>query len=462
MDDRDSLPDQTDDVPFPTPSVPEGFRPPLMSIETEQALLGAVLIHNSAAAGCPGLRAEHFYEPLHGHIWGAMQRLIAAGSVADHVTLRVETEAVMRVQYPGANGMLADYLGRMVRNATTILNAPDYGAHITELAGRRRLAEVAKDAYLTAEDAAVTDSLVEQLALLRGELDRIDAEHRSVEVWRPTQAVIEGEMARLLSAAERQRIDPGSTEGWSTGLAALDDAFGGGIRTPRLYAVQARAGVGKTMLAGTICWHLMQQRVPVAFVALEMGAERILARMIATETGGNIKNWQEVATASDYAAAARSFLVAHAGAELRWAYEPGCSFDRLRMILTDAVERLGVRVFAIDYWQLITGVRRGERKADHLTEVADWLAAFAGRHDVAVFLTAQTNRDGDVYGSDGLKKACDWLGAMHQVSGYGGAQSIWIQVQKSRDGVAKSIGSADKPAFEISPVGPHIAQVSLS
>ncbi len=51
---------------------PAGFRTQPHNIEAEQALLGAVLINNEAYHRVSEyLRAEHFYEPVHGRIFAS-------------------------------------------------------------------------------------------------------------------------------------------------------------------------------------------------------------------------------------------------------------------------------------------------------------------------------------------------------------------------------------------------------
>ena len=81
-----------------------GLRTQPHNIEAEQALLGAILINNEAYHRVSEfLRAEHFYEPVHGRIYAAIDRLIGRGRLADPLMLKAafdEDEALQ--EFDGA------------------------------------------------------------------------------------------------------------------------------------------------------------------------------------------------------------------------------------------------------------------------------------------------------------------------------------------------------------------------
>ena len=57
--------------------------------EAEQAVLGAILVNNEVMNRIEDfLRAEHFYIPVHGRIFEAVQRIVERGQVANPVTLK--------------------------------------------------------------------------------------------------------------------------------------------------------------------------------------------------------------------------------------------------------------------------------------------------------------------------------------------------------------------------------------
>src|SRR2546423_8793294 len=93
------------------------------NIEVEQALLGAILLNNDVLARVSFLDHSHFFDPLHAQIFDLAQSLVEAGKVATPLTLRASLPADLNVSGLTA----AQYLARLAAEATTVINAVDYG-----------------------------------------------------------------------------------------------------------------------------------------------------------------------------------------------------------------------------------------------------------------------------------------------------------------------------------------------
>lgn len=119
---------------------PIGFRTQPHDIDSEQALLGAILIRNEAYERVAKfLRGEHFYEAVHGRIYDHMASLIGEGRLVDHVLLAaVFNDDPAFAEIGGGR----EYLACISRSAETLLNAEDYGRHILSLAVRRGMIKV--------------------------------------------------------------------------------------------------------------------------------------------------------------------------------------------------------------------------------------------------------------------------------------------------------------------------------
>src|SRR5512146_1140662 len=99
-------------------------RLPPANLEAEQALLGALLANNKAYERVGEFLApEHFADPVHGRIFGAIQRRVEAGQLADAVTLRAEFEHNGLLDEVGGPAYLAQLLTAMVG----VINAGEYG-----------------------------------------------------------------------------------------------------------------------------------------------------------------------------------------------------------------------------------------------------------------------------------------------------------------------------------------------
>src|SRR6188472_1861568 len=145
------------------------FRTPPSNIEAEQALLGAILVNNDAYYRVSDfLDAPHFFEDLHRRIYEVATTLIKAGKIATPITLKT----FLGDQDLG--GMtVSHYLARLAAEATTVINAEDYGRTIYDLAMRRQLITIGEELVNVAYDAPVDEPPRKQIE---------DAERRLYEL----------------------------------------------------------------------------------------------------------------------------------------------------------------------------------------------------------------------------------------------------------------------------------------
>ena len=87
------------------------------------------------------LRAEHFYDPLHGRIFSTMMRLIDRGQLANPVTLKTFFSATEE----GQTTEIEDYLGELADGVISIAQAADYASTIYETHLRRELIRIGDD-----------------------------------------------------------------------------------------------------------------------------------------------------------------------------------------------------------------------------------------------------------------------------------------------------------------------------
>ena len=134
------------DQPEPT------YRQQPHNVEAEQALLGAILVNNEAFYRVSDfLEPKHFFEPIHAEIYGVAAGIIRAGKIATPVTLKtfLPPDADIAGLSP------AQYLARLAAEATTVINAEDYGRTIYDLATRRDLIQIGENMVNVAYEAPV-------------------------------------------------------------------------------------------------------------------------------------------------------------------------------------------------------------------------------------------------------------------------------------------------------------------
>ena len=124
------------------------------NIEAEQALLGAMLVNNDAFDRVSDfLKPEHFSEEIHRRIYEIASALIRAGKLASPITLKT-----FLGEHDIGGMSVPKYLVRLSMEATTVINAADYGRTIYDLALRRNLIVIGEDIVNVAYDAPVEAS----------------------------------------------------------------------------------------------------------------------------------------------------------------------------------------------------------------------------------------------------------------------------------------------------------------
>ena len=120
-----------------------------MSLEAEQALLGALMFDNAIYERLPDrLRGAHFYEPFHHRLYDAIETSIRLGILAEPTLLVGKFSADPAFAEFGGLRYLADLMDR----APPAFAAPDYAREIFDLALRRELIRVAGEIKVAAAD----------------------------------------------------------------------------------------------------------------------------------------------------------------------------------------------------------------------------------------------------------------------------------------------------------------------
>lgn len=371
------------------------------NIEAEQALLGAILVNNEAFYRVSDfLEPRHFFEPIHQTIYQLARDLVRAGKLATPVTLKTFLDATIDIG--GLN--VSQYLARLAAEATTIINAEDYGHTIYDLSIRRDLIQVGEDMVNLAYDAPVDFSPRNQIE---------DAERRLYELAETGrydggfQRFAQALTTAVDMAAHAYQRD-GKLSGLATGLNDLDRMMGG-MQPSDLIILAGRPGMGKTSLATNIgynvakAWrgevrpdgHTMTVNGGIiGFFSLEMSAEQLATRIIAEQTGipsnqirrGNIGEG-DFEKIKDY-----SIELQHL--PLYVDETGGLSVPQLAARARRLKRQRGLDLLVIDYLQLLQGSTRrsSENRVQEITEITTKLKALAKELNVPILALSQLSR----------------------------------------------------------------------
>jgi replicative DNA helicase len=368
-------------------------------VEAEQALLGAILVNNDAFDRVSDfLRAEHFSEELHRRVFEIASQLIRAGKVATPVTMKT-----FLGDHDLGGVTIPQYLARLAAEATTIINAEDYGRSIYDLATRRRLIVIGEEVVNTAYDAPVDLSPREQIEEAERRLYEIAEQGRYDGGFQSFSTALTHAVSMAAKAYERE----GKLSGISTGMKDLDHKLGG-LQSSDLVIVAGRPGMGKTALATNIAFNIAQayqsQMRPdgsletlnggiVGFFSLEMSSEQLATRIIAEQSGvpsykirrGDITDL-EFQRISEAARQMQSvpFYIDHTG---------GISIAQLTARARRLKRQRGLDMLVVDYLQLLSGSKsKGDNRVQELTEITTGLKALAKELNVPIMALSQLSR----------------------------------------------------------------------
>jgi replicative DNA helicase len=377
------------------------FRSAPHNIEAEQALIGAILVNNEAFYRVSDfLEASHFYEPIHQQIYDLASQLIRSGKIASPVTLK--TFLPTDFDLGGLNA--SQYLARLAAEATTVINAADYGRTINDLSIRRSLIRIGEGMVNVAFDAPVDFAPREQIEDVERHLYELAETGRyGAGFQRFAQA-----LTTAVDMAARAYQRDGKLSGLATGLKDLDAKMGG-LQPSDLIIVAGRPGMGKTALATNIAYNVARawegetrtdghmQTINggiVGFFSLEMSAEQLATRIISERTGissstirrGGIgeKEFEQIKDVS-IELQNLPFYVDETG---------GLSVAQLAARARRLKRQRGLDLLVVDYIQLLQGSSRraNENRVQEVTEITTSLKALAKELNIPIVALSQLSR----------------------------------------------------------------------
>lgn len=383
-------------------SEPLAFRQPPHNIDAEQALLGAILVNNEAMDRVMGfLEPHHFYDPLHQQIYETAAKLIQAGKQATPITLRTFFENAEPID---ANLTVPQYLGRLAANATTIINAADYGRTIHDLATRRALIMIGEDLVNTAYDSPVDFPPEQQIQDAEGRLYDLAESGKYGQGFLSFGAALTQAIDMANAAYQRD----GHLSGLSTGLVDLDAKLGG-LQPSDLIVLAGRPSMGKTALATNIAYNVARaykaEKQPdgsekvidgaiVGFFSLEMSAEQLATRILAEQAEISSEKIRRGMINEDEFR--RLVRASQEMAEIPLYIDQtgGISIAQLAARARKLKRQKGLGLLIVDYLQLLTGSTRrsSEGRVQEVSEITTSLKALAKELNVPVLALSQLSR----------------------------------------------------------------------
>lgn len=363
---------------------------PPHSTEAEQAVLGGIMLSNQHWDGiAERVIAEDFYTFAHKAIFQTMEELMRNQTPIDLITLDQALKAKGISDSVGGFAYLAD-LSNNTPNAINIL----------------AYAEIVREKAILRELIAVGNRIAENSYSPKGKdikmvLDEAErevfaiAEKRSSSTEGPQNvlSVLESTIARIETLGKLENHN--GVTGVTTGFVELDKKTAG-LQPSDLIIVAARPSMGKTTFAMNLCENAaMASDKPVLVFSLEMPAEQIMMRMIASlarvdqtkiRTGQNLDEteWSKIASVFGMFKQKNNLYIDDSSGltptELR---------SRARRVYR---ENGGLSMIMVDYLQLMRAPAFSDNRTLEIAEISRSLKALAKELEVPVIALSQLNR----------------------------------------------------------------------
>ncbi len=366
----------------------EALKMPPYSLEAEQSVLGGLMLENERwDSVVEKVVTADFYSRSHRLIFEGTKKLLDTSQPLDLITLSEHLEKLNQLEDVGGFA----YLAELANNTPSAANIVAYADIVQERAVVRNLIRVANEIADAGYEPEGRTS-AELLDMAESKVFAI-AEARTSENEGPKN--VETVLEKTLERIELLLKTPqDGVTGISTGFTDLNKKTAG-LQNSDLIIVAARPSMGKTTFAMNLCENAsMDQEKPVLIFSLEMPAEQLMMRMLASfsrvdqtkiRTGQlDDEDWARISSTMGLLTQKKNMYIDDSSG-----LTPTDIRSRARRV---AREHGGLSMIMIDYLQLMRVPGMKDNRTQEISEISRSLKALAKELDVPVVALSQLNR----------------------------------------------------------------------
>ncbi|HDI3253596.1 TPA: replicative DNA helicase [Vibrio cholerae] len=366
----------------------DAIKVPPHSLEAEQSVIGGLLLDNERwDTVSEHVMTQDFYSRPHRLIFDGVKSILEAGKPLDLITLSEYLEQREQLEDVGGFAYLAD----LAKNTPSAANINAYAEIVAERALVRNLIGVANEIADAGYDPQGRNA-EDLLDLAESKVFAI-AEARTTENEGPKN--VDSILERTLERIELLYKTPqDGVTGVNTGFTDLNKKTAG-LQGSDLIIVAARPSMGKTTFAMNLCENAaMEQDKPVLIFSLEMPAEQIMMRMLASlsrvdqtkiRTGQlDDEDWARISSTMGILMEKKNMYIDDSSG-----LTPTEVRSRARRI---AREHGGLSLIMVDYLQLMRVPALTDNRTLEIAEISRSLKALAKELNVPVVALSQLNR----------------------------------------------------------------------
>ena len=363
-------------------------RLPPHSPEAEQGVLGCTLLEPSDAIGQCIERlkggGEAFYDLRHRTIYDVLVSMYDRKEPIDLITLGQKLRDAG--QLDGVGGLA--YLSDLMDAVPSAANLAYYLDIVREKHVLRRVLATCSEAVSKVHEyEGAVDSLLDEVErdILKISQDRSENTNRTM------RELVRSAVDMIQDFHQRK----GGLTGLPTGFPDLDKMTSG-LQPADMVVIAARPSMGKTSLAMNIAEHVsVEANLPVGVFSLEMTSESLGMRMLCSLARVNGRLIRDgFLSEGDFRR-----LTAAAGklsrAPIHIDDTPGLSILQLRARARRMWQQHGVKLFIIDYLQLMHSDSRKaqDNRQQEISDISNGVKALAKELNVPVIVLSQLNRE---------------------------------------------------------------------
>jgi replicative DNA helicase len=367
----------------------------LHNVETEQAMLGAIISQREALSKVDTIiTPEDFYEPLHSEIYSKCLSIRDEGCAPTYTMVLAKLGALGALRVSGMT--VKEYAARLAREAAIPNELLGLARAVHDMAQRRALVTAAAILReMIEDDAPITEAATAAIAAIDEIVaSRSDPHTRPVSVGEAAR----GSILRMQTAVSTPDYMPGLT----SGLRSIDHMTGG-FNRGEFIVIAGRPGMGKSALAITIARLQVEAGHNALMFALEMNspdvADRAIADAVWSERSpipyqgirrGNVSREQQQRLTDG--------ALAFDGLPLIIEQQAGLTLSQIAARARkhqQTLHRQGktLDVILLDHMHIVRPSNRYQgRPVQEVTEISNGLKALAKDLNVPVIAMAQLNR----------------------------------------------------------------------
>ncbi len=367
-----------------SPYIPAtSLRLPPQHIESEQALLGAIMLRTDSLYDISDiLQSDSFYAEKHRIIYEAMLDLHRKREPIDLLTLSTRLEEKGQLDSIGGRTYLAELAGSVPSSA----NAKYYAETV-------RKKHILRDLIRTAEHVSEL-GYKEELAL-EEILDEAESKIYAVTNISSGQGIqnIKDALSEAWIRIERIHEKQDGLRGVPTGFPSLDKMLSG-LQKSDLIILAARPSVGKTSFALDIARRAaVNHNIPVGIFSLEMSSQQLIDRMLAAESSVDAWKLRTGLLSKDHEFAyLREGLDRLSKAPIFINDQAGINIMNMRSAVRRMKSEHDLGLVIVDYLQLMTPTRSTDSMVQQVTEISRSLKGLAKDLNVPVLALSQLSR----------------------------------------------------------------------